>query len=153
MSIQAHYVHTNLIARDWRSLVDFYVRVFGCEMVPPERHLTQPWVSEATGVPEAEIHGAHLRLPGYQQGGPTLEVFQYNTLADGPVPAVNRPGFGHLAFAVDDVLAALEAVRAAGGSALGELVRVEVPGAGMLVFVYARDPEGNILELQKWERP
>lgn len=152
MSIQAYYTHTNLIARDWRRLADFYVQVFGCEILLPERHLTQPWVAAATGVPGAEIHGAHLRLPGFPPGGPTLEIFQYNTLAVGAEPAVNRPGFGHLAFVVEDVSAALEAVLAAGGGVLGALVRVEVPGAGKLAFVYARDPEGNILELQKWER-
>ena len=33
----ARYVHTNLIARDWRELARFYVEVFGCELVPPER--------------------------------------------------------------------------------------------------------------------
>ncbi len=31
------YVHTNLIARDWRLLAQFYTGVFGCEFVPPER--------------------------------------------------------------------------------------------------------------------
>ena len=35
---------------------------------------------------------------------------------------------------------------------MGELVRVVVPGAGRLKFVYAADPEGNIIELQKWEK-
>jgi predicted enzyme related to lactoylglutathione lyase len=29
------YVHTNLIARDWRALAKFYTGVFGCEFVPP----------------------------------------------------------------------------------------------------------------------
>ena len=38
---------------------------------------------------------------------------------------VNRPGFGHLAFAVDDVHAAREAVLDAGGSAVGEVVTVQ----------------------------
>jgi hypothetical protein len=27
-----------------------------------------------------------------------------------------------------------------------------VAGVGRLVFVYASDPEGNLIELQKWER-
>jgi predicted enzyme related to lactoylglutathione lyase len=30
------YVHTNLIARDWRKLAAFYQLVFGCLPVPPE---------------------------------------------------------------------------------------------------------------------
>jgi glyoxylase I family protein len=148
----ARYVHTNIIARDWRWLAAFYQQVFDCQPAPPERHLTQPWVAQASGVPGAEIHGIHLRLPGYGASGPTLEIFQYNSMAAGVRPAINRPGLAHLAFAVDDVPAALEAVLAAGGGQLGELVRVEVPGVGELVFVYASDPEGNLIELQKWER-
>ncbi len=51
---------------------------------------------------------------------------------------------------MDDVRAALAAVEAAGGGRVGELVEVEVPDAGRLTFVYATDPEGNVLELQRW---
>jgi predicted enzyme related to lactoylglutathione lyase len=44
----------------------------------------------------------------------------------------------------------LEAVLAAGGSRLGEVVTFEVAGAGTITWTYARDPEGNIIELQSW---
>jgi predicted enzyme related to lactoylglutathione lyase len=152
MSVQARYVHTNLVARDWRCLVEFYTRVFGCQPVPPERHLDAGWVAQATGVPGAAINGMHLRLPGYGDSGPTLEIFQYNLLEACASPAINRPGLAHLAFGVEDVAQALEAVLAAGGRQVGELVHVQVAGVGWLVFVYATDPEGNILELQKWEK-
>jgi len=37
LSFSMKYAHTNLIARDWRALADFYVAQFGCEVVPPER--------------------------------------------------------------------------------------------------------------------
>jgi predicted enzyme related to lactoylglutathione lyase len=30
MKIQAKYVHTNLVAEDWRGLARFYQEVFGC---------------------------------------------------------------------------------------------------------------------------
>lgn len=152
MSIQARYVHTNLVAWDWRRLVEFYVRVFGCQPVLPERHLEEDWVGAATGIAGAAIHGMHLRLPGCGSDGPTLEIFQYNQLKEGEAAAINRPGFAHLAFAVDDVEDALQAVHTAGGGVMGELVRVVVPGAGRLTFVYATDPEGNVIELQKWDQ-
>jgi predicted enzyme related to lactoylglutathione lyase len=29
------YVHTNIVAEDWRRLADFYAKVFGCTPVPP----------------------------------------------------------------------------------------------------------------------
>ena len=52
--------------------------------------------------------------------------------------------------AVDDVEQALQAVIAAGGGAVGNIATTKVDGVGVLCVVYARDPEGNIVELQKW---
>jgi len=68
------YVHTNLIARDWKSLADFYIQVFGCTPVPPERDISGEWIDGMTGISDVRIRGAHLRLPGYEDG-PTLEIF------------------------------------------------------------------------------
>jgi len=150
MTVNARYVHTNLIAQDWKRLAQFYERVFGCTPVPPERELAGQWLEDGTGVPGAEIRGIHLRLPGYGDAGPTLEVFQYNRQEQRPETAINCPGFAHIAFAVDDVEAAKEAVLAAGGGTVGQVVSLEVPGAGTVTFVYLTDPEGNILELQRW---
>ena len=39
-------------------------------------------------------------------------------------------------------------VLAAGGSAVGEIVRTPVADGRELAWCYVRDPEGNILELQ-----
>jgi len=154
MRIQARYAHTNIIAADWQRLARFYTDVLGCRPVPPERDLSGDWLDRATGIPGAHIRGVHLRLPGHGDQGPTLEVFQYDGAAGaGAAPAVNRPGLGHLAFQVDDVAAALRAVVQAGGSAVGEVVTAEIAGAGRICFVYARDPEGNVLELQQWQLP
>lgn len=150
MMVKAKFVHTNLVAKDWKKLAKFYEEVFGCIPVPPERNLSGQWLEDCTGVPEVRIHGVHLRLPGYSDEGPTLEVFQYNEEEERPKTAVNRPGFAHIAFAVDDVEAAREAVLAAGGGEYGQLVTVEISGAGKITVVYLTDPEGNIIELQHW---
>ena len=99
----AKYGHTNLIAKDWRSLARFYEEQFGCTPVPPERDLKGSDLERGTGIPGAEVRGAHLRLPGHGAEGPTLEIFNYNILKEKPDVAVNRPGFGHIAFAVTDV--------------------------------------------------
>ena len=69
----ARYVHTNLIARDWRRLARFYQDVFGCVPVPPERNLSGTEMEAGTGVPGARLQGMHLRLPGTGPDGPTLE--------------------------------------------------------------------------------
>jgi predicted enzyme related to lactoylglutathione lyase len=152
MSLKARYTHTNLIAQDWRKLAEFYQQVFGCVPVPPERDLAGAWMDEATQIAGAHLRGMHLRLPGYGDAGPTLEVFQYDQAQERAETAVNRPGLSHIAFAVDDVQAARDAVVAAGGHDLGKLVSVEIPGAGQITFIYVADPEGNIIELQRWMR-
>jgi len=150
MTLQARYVHTNLIAQDWRALVEFYQQVFGCVPVPPERDLSGPIIEAGTSVPGAHLRGMHLRLPGSGDTGPTLEIFNYNVLEDRPATAVNRPGFGHIAFAVDDVRAAREAVLAAGGRSVGEVVTVQIASGAQVTWCYITDPEGNIIELQAW---
>ena len=150
MPIRAKYVHANLIARDWKRLVRFYREVFGCEPKGPERDLCAAWLDKVNLVPNARLRGVHLRLPGYGDDGPTLEIFSYHQLIERGLPRPNECGFGHIAFAVDNVDEALQAVIAAGGGAVGEIAVAEVKGVGLLRVVYARDPEGNIVELQKW---
>jgi len=150
MPIHAKYVHTNLTARDWRRLSRFYVEVFGCVPQRPERDLSGQWLDDLTAVDAAHLTGVHLRLPGFGGDGPTLEIFSYDRMLERSTPAVNEPGLGHLAFQVEDVDAALNAVLASGGAAVGQVATTEVKGVGMLRVVYARDPEGNILELQTW---
>ncbi len=71
-------------------------------------------------------------------------------IGDAP-KTVNAPGLAHLAFAVDDVAAAVAAVLAAAGSMIGEIVDAEIEGVGRLRFCYAAAPEGDIIELQHWE--
>jgi predicted enzyme related to lactoylglutathione lyase len=149
-TIQARYVHTNIIAHDWQALAAFYESVFGCVRVPPERDLSGPAMEAGTGLPAAHLRGVHLRLPGYGDAGPTVEIFTYHRLEARSSTAVNRPGLSHLAFSVDDVAAARAVVMAAGGGSVGEVVTVAVAGGGRVTWCYVTDPEGNVIELQSW---
>ncbi|UJX39554.1 VOC family protein [Desulfovibrio sp. JY] len=148
--MSTRYVHTNIVARDWRALTSFYIRLFDCRPVPPERDLSGDWLDAATGLDGAHITGLHLRLPGHGDTGPTLEIFSYDALDERPEVGANTPGFAHIAFLVDDVAAKAREMLDAGGSAVGELVSREVPGVGKLTFRYMRDPEGNMIEIQSW---
>lgn len=144
------YVHTNIVCLDWESLVSFYVDVFECTVRLPERHLSGAWLEKGTGVSDARIDGIHIVLPGYGSDGPTLEVFQYGeSLRREGLPVANREGFSHIAFHVDDVVAKLDQILSRGGSALGEVITTDFP-SGRLVFTYAADPEGNVIEIQNW---
>lgn len=148
----AKYGHTNLIARDWRKLAGFYQELFGCVPVPPERDFKGKDLERGSGIPGAELQGVHLRLPGHGADGPTLEIFHYNILESRPGVAVNRPGFGHIAFVVDDVPSAREAVLAAGGGPVGETVTLTTATGAKVTWVYVTDPEDNVIELQSWSK-
>jgi catechol 2,3-dioxygenase-like lactoylglutathione lyase family enzyme len=142
--------HVNLVAADWERLSRFYQEVFGCAPVPPRRDQAGPWLDAGTGLRGARLRGEHLRLPGLGGDGPTLEIYSYDQALPRSEPAPNRIGLGHLAFQVEDVPAMLERVAAHGGRAVGSVVALPVPGKGTVTFVYAADPEGNLLELQAW---
>ncbi len=152
MKINARYVHTNLIAQDWRALADFYQQVFGCVFVPPERDIKGEQLAAGTAIPGAALRGVHLRLPGYAEDGPTLEIFSYSHMVERPETAVNRPGFAHIAFSVEDVGAASQAVLAAGGQPVGEVVTLQIASGATVTWCYVTDPEGNVIELQSWRK-
>jgi len=145
----ARFGHVNLVGRDWRRLAAFYRDVFGCELVPPERDYSGPDLDAATRLRAAHLAGAHLRLPGHGETGPTLEIYQYDEMLDGVGSAANRPGWGHIAFQVPDVHAALETVVANGGGS-GTVVTLTTTDGRHVTWCYASDPDGNLVELQQW---
>jgi predicted enzyme related to lactoylglutathione lyase len=146
------FVHTNLIARNWKSLASFYTEVFGCIPIYPERKLAGEWLEKLTELNDARIEGIHLQLPGYENG-PTLEIFEYKPENQNSPVALNAPGFGHIAFHVDDVSKMLIKIVEHGGAPFGELVKKEYAELNsFLTISYARDPEGNFIELQNWQK-
>jgi catechol 2,3-dioxygenase-like lactoylglutathione lyase family enzyme len=146
----ARFGHVNLTSRDWRRLAAFYTDVFGCELVPPERDIRSDDLDRATGLTGAHLTGAHLRLPGHGPEGPTIEIFQYDIVEPGPPTKVDRGGWGHVAFQVPDVPAAVEAVLAAGGGRVGDIITTTTATGRRVTWCYATDPDGNIVELQAW---
>ncbi len=146
------YVHTNLIAEDWRKLAGFYQMVFKCTPLLPERDFKGSELEQGTGLPDAHLRGIHLKLPGYGENGPTLEIFNYSRLESRAKTSVNRPGFGHVAFLVDDVRFMHESVIQSGGQAVGEIVTMRIATGDQVTWCYVTDPEGNLIELQSWDK-
>jgi predicted enzyme related to lactoylglutathione lyase len=145
------YAHTNLVANDWRRLMDFYVEVFQCEPVSTERDNKGPAFEALTGLVGGSVRGRHVRLPGHGENGPTLEIFQFHRNDPAQSTSLARPGFAHLAFEVQDVEAKRQEILGWGGREVGQLVTLDIPGAGRLTLIYMTDPEGNIVELQRWQ--
>ncbi|MEJ2156272.1 MAG: VOC family protein [Desulfobacteraceae bacterium] len=146
------FAHTNIVAKDWRTLSEFYVKVFDCKIKPPERNLSGAWLDRATGLQDAALEGIHLLLPGHGDDGPTLEIFSYQKMHDGNLMMADHIGITHIAFEVNDVDRTLDEAIKRGGQRLGQITEKTVDGVGELKFVYFRDPEGNIVEIQSWKK-
>lgn len=150
MSIK--YVHTNIIAKNWRKLSDFYINVFDCIPLLPERNLSGEWLDNLTKIKNCKIKGIHLALPGYIDG-PTLEIFSYEPEnAYNPARHLNSIGLAHTAFHVDNIKNTLDKLTNNGGKIHGELVSNDYGELGILTVAYAADPEGNFIEIQHWTK-
>ncbi|MEM8899529.1 MAG: VOC family protein, partial [Bacteroidota bacterium] len=115
------------------------------------RNQSGDWLDKGTGLKKAHLEGAHLRLPGHGEYGPTLEIYQYKSIDSKGNVFPNTKGFGHIAFEVEDIENIMKKLIQNGGVAFGEITQKEVQGVGEITFVYARDPEGNFIELQSWK--
>ncbi len=144
------FAHTNITARDWKRLADFYIKVFECKIKPPKRDLKGEWLDKAIGIKNARQMGVHLSLPGYENP-PTLEIFSYEEFIDTAPIMANQIGFTHIAFEVEDVDTIVKKALDNGGAKLGEIIENEIEGVGILRFTYLRDIEGNIIEIQAWK--
>ena len=152
MSFKIKYVHTNIVAKDWKTLADFYIKVFDCKVVPPIRNYKGKDLDSAVNIKNVTLNGVHLRLPGYGKTGPTLEIFSYSPLLKKQIRKVNTPGITHLAFEVNDVEKFYKIVIDNGGKKVGKIITLKRSDGKKVTWCYVKDPEGNMIELQKWSR-
>ena len=52
------YAHTNIIAKDFQKLVDFYKDVFQCKSIGETRDLHGEWLDKLTGI---RVFRKHMR--------------------------------------------------------------------------------------------
>jgi len=101
------------------------------------------WVDRVVGLEGVRVEYAMLETP---DGHGRLELVKFHSPSgpggDGHAPA-NTLGLRHVAFVVDDIDAAVAAVRARGGELVGEVERYE----DIYRLCYVRGPEGIIVEL------
>lgn len=139
-------LHVSLTARNADRLAGFYRAVFGCVDRRPPKRLSGEIVARGNGLANVGIYAIWLGLPG--DAGPFLEIMEYSETPDRRPPAVNAPGFGHIAFAVSDLHATIDAVLGSGGTLQGQVTNFGTEERPHLIL-YVRDPEGNILELEQ----
>jgi catechol 2,3-dioxygenase-like lactoylglutathione lyase family enzyme len=145
------FYHAGIVAHEPERLARFYCEVFDCVPTGAKHDFSARPLGRGMGLEGAHIKGLNLLLPGHGEQGPVLEIFRLDEVTAAKHP-VDAAGIMHLAFSVDDVASTLERLQEAGGQALGEIVVLDVPGEGSATMVYARDPEGNIVEIQRWDK-
>ncbi|MGZ2487750.1 putative enzyme related to lactoylglutathione lyase [Rhizobium pisi] len=138
--------HINLVARDAEALAAFYINVMKCELLRAPKMLSGEIVSRGNGLPNSEIYTIWLKFPELER--PFLEIHEHTITHHRDQPRVNEPGFGHLSFQMEDLSDALSKILQAGGSQIGNITDFGTPEKPYLI-AYARDPEGNVLELEQ----
>ncbi|MBY3464238.1 VOC family protein [Rhizobium sp. 25PS6] len=138
--------HINLVARDAEALAAFYVSVMNCELLRGPKVLSGEKVSRGNGLSNSEIYTIWLKFPDLDH--PFLEIHEHTVTHHRDQPRINEPGFGHMSFQVEDISDALSKIIQAGGTQIGEVTDFGAPDEPYLI-AYARDPEGNVLELEQ----
>jgi glyoxylase I family protein len=141
--------HTGITVTNLERSVAFWQDVLGFELSHRAHH-TGDLASEVTGVPGAEISIAVLKAYGHK-----IELLEYVAPADRKHVRL-RPcdvGSVHVAFTVDNLDAALNAIAASGWKAAGKpQILKRGPNAGKRV-VYVRDPDGTTIEFMQPAKP
>ncbi|MBK5566224.1 VOC family protein [Ensifer sp. SSB1] len=138
--------HINLVARDAEALATFYMDVMKCDLLRAPKMLSGEKVSRGNGLSNSEIRTIWLRFSGLEH--PFLEIHEHTVTHHRDQPRVNEPGFGHLSFQMEDIRDALSKIIQAGGAQIGQITDFGTPDRPYLI-AYARDPEGNVLELEQ----
>ena len=100
------------------------------------------WVAKVINLEASAAKVIMLKGDNYH-----LELFEYSAPEQRGDPAADRPcdwGIAHIAFEFDDIQAACQRFKAAGGSIHGDPVQL-----GTTWAIYGRDPFGNIIELMQ----
>jgi catechol 2,3-dioxygenase-like lactoylglutathione lyase family enzyme len=138
--------HTGYTVDDLERSLRFYRDLLGLDVVA-QQEKQGGYLAAIVGYPDAHVRMAHLRCPG---GEHVLELFEY-VAPPGRPAAPTEPrdtGTAHICFAVADLRALYERLRAAGvDTFVSPPVVVDTGvnrgGSGL----YLRDPDGIVVEL------
>ena len=101
------------------------------------------WAGRVTGLGDQRVEVAMMRTP---DGHGRLELSRFlepSVIADHRAAPVNALGYLRVMFAVDDLDATLDTLRAHGGDVVGDVVQYEA----VYRLCYVRGPEGILLGL------
>lgn len=133
--------HVGIVVDDLAAATEFFVAL-GLDL-QGKGPVDGQWVDRIVGLEGARADIAMMQTP---DGNGRLELTKYHSPAGEagtPNAPANTPGIRHVAFAVDDIDAAVAAVRALGYELVGEVGRYE----DLYRLCYICGPEGIIIEL------
>lgn len=132
--------HVGIVVQDLNSQQIFYMQVFNLILVGRKKE-QGAYIEQLVGM--AGVHLEWSKLRG--ETGAELELLHYQGYDESPYPrrSLPQPGAMHIAFTVADAAMTAKRIRAAGGMAGDPLQNMEKT----VYVLYARDPEGNMLEI------
>ena len=140
--------HVAIIVEDLDRMVEFYTGVLGLKL-KRDFEIESEEFRKGIGIRDAKARGAHLMVP---DSNVEIELFQFieKQSVKGKTSIANMIGYRHIAFIVDDLEKAVEILKRNGVEFFSEPITVNEPESVRgFRFVYFRDPEGNIIELNK----
>lgn len=139
--------HVGIVVRDLDRMIEFYTRVLGLSLKRTFVVDSEEF-GRGVGIPGAKARGAHVTDVA---GQVELELLQFLSDPEEKLTsATNVLGYGHIAFVVNDLEGSRNELEHAGVEVFSEPVTMTTPWnmAGFR-FLYFRDFEGNIVELNK----
>lgn len=138
--------HVALVVRDLDRMVEFYTRLLGLKLKRTFEIESEEF-RKGIGVEDAKAKGAHLMVP---DSNVEIELIQFDQSENEETSVANMTGYRHIAFIVDDLEKSFETLKENGIEFVSEPITVTEPESVRgFQFVYFRDPEGNIVELNK----
>lgn len=134
--------HVSISTRDMDRIVAFYGDLLGCKRVVDRVISDDPDFDKVVGLPDSQARVVFL-----QAGNAYIEFWEYaDPPGKDPVPdrPVNDAGVTHICFDVEDARATYLKL-----SDFGVQFVSEPQDLGTVVTCYARDPDGNILEIRQ----
>lgn len=133
--------HIGINVEDLAAVQEFFLAL-GLEVLG-ETAVQGEWVGRIIGLTDVRDTIVMMGIPG---GGAAIELVQFHHPKDArgvQQSFANTFGLRHVCFAVDDVEAAVAAVKDRGAELMGEILTYE----NMYKLCYVRGPEGIIVEL------
>lgn len=129
-------------------MINFYTKILGFE-TKRKFEIESEEFRVGVNIPGAKAKGAHLQHSNLEM---EIELFEFIEGASDDVilSQANIHGYRHIAFVVEDLNRSYKELKENGIEFFSEPITIKKPAnvAGFQ-FVYFKDPEGNIIELNK----